>query len=125
MCISHLEVSSPARVVGDMSVGKSCLIKRYCESKFVARYIPTIGVDYGVRSVSISTRNNQTVTANVNFWDLSGDPSVSDIGQCFLNDAQCVLAVYDVGDRATFEHLEGWIKGTLFFSIAGSLMMMS
>jgi GTPase SAR1 family protein len=34
-------------------VGKSCLIKRYCEGKFVSRYISTIGVDFGVRAVTI------------------------------------------------------------------------
>ena len=27
---------------------QSCLIKRYCEKRFVAKYMPTIGIDYGV-----------------------------------------------------------------------------
>lgn len=27
---------------------QSCLIKRYCERRFVAKYLPTIGIDYGV-----------------------------------------------------------------------------
>ena len=27
---------------------QSCLIKRYCEKRFVSKYTPTIGVDYGV-----------------------------------------------------------------------------
>ena len=34
---------------GSEAVGKSCLIKRYCEEKFVSKYISTIGVDFGVR----------------------------------------------------------------------------
>jgi GTPase SAR1 family protein len=33
--------------MGEASTGKSCLIKRYCEEKFVAKYISTIGVDFG------------------------------------------------------------------------------
>lgn len=36
--------------VGNQEVGKSCLIKRYCEGRFVKRYISTIGVDYGVKN---------------------------------------------------------------------------
>lgn len=28
--------------------GQTCLIKRFCERRFVAKYFPTIGVDYGV-----------------------------------------------------------------------------
>jgi DnaJ family protein C protein 27 len=39
--------------IGNQEVGKSCLIKRYCEEKFVERYISTIGIDYGVKKLKI------------------------------------------------------------------------
>lgn len=28
--------------------GQSCIIKRYCEKRFVSKYLATIGIDYGV-----------------------------------------------------------------------------
>lgn len=28
--------------------GQSCIIKRYCEKRFVPKYLATIGIDYGV-----------------------------------------------------------------------------
>ena len=31
-------------IVGAEATGKSCLIKRYCEKRFVQRYLPTIGI---------------------------------------------------------------------------------
>ena len=40
--------------MGEGGSGKSCLIKRYCEEKFVSRYIATIGVDFGVKPIEIS-----------------------------------------------------------------------
>ena len=40
-------------VTGPFKSGKSCLIKNYCEGRFVKKYLPTIGIDYGVRSVEI------------------------------------------------------------------------
>ncbi len=55
--------------IGDAKTGKSCIIKRYCEGKFVNKYITTIGVDYGVKKVSV---NNKSVA--VNFFDISGSP---------------------------------------------------
>ena len=55
--------------VGDSKVGKSCIIKRYCEGRFVQKYITTIGVDYGVKKVTVSGRK-----IAVNFFDLSGSP---------------------------------------------------
>lgn len=61
---------NPIRVriiaVGDVGVGKSCLIKKYCEpDKFVKTHSPTIGVDYGVKSASVHVR--------IDFFDLSGN----------------------------------------------------
>jgi DnaJ family protein C protein 27 len=43
--------------IGDAESGKSCLIKRYCEGRFIQRYITTIGVDYGVKKSTIKNRN--------------------------------------------------------------------
>ncbi len=34
--------------MGDSGTGKSCLIKRYCEERFVPRYVNTIGVAQAV-----------------------------------------------------------------------------
>ena len=35
-------------MTGKTGVGKSCLIKRFCEDKFVSKHIATIGIDFGV-----------------------------------------------------------------------------
>ncbi|KAG2863675.1 hypothetical protein PC119_g9608 [Phytophthora cactorum] len=55
--------------MGESGVGKSCVIKRYCEEKFVSKYISTIGIDYGVKPVMVNGAE-----VRVNFWDLSGLP---------------------------------------------------
>lgn len=39
--------------VGNAEVGKSCLIKWYCEGWFIKRYISTIGIDYGVKKMEL------------------------------------------------------------------------
>jgi len=91
--------------MGEGSTGKSCLIKRYCEQRFVSKYIATIGVDFGVRSVNIGG-----VEVKVNFWDLSGHPEFFDVRNEFYRDAQGALLVYDVSSRRSFEALDGWLK---------------
>ena len=40
-------------MVGSERSGKSCLIKRYCEKRFVAKYLPTIGIDYGATKIYV------------------------------------------------------------------------
>lgn len=42
--------------VGDTQTGKSCLIKRFCEGRFINKYVTTIGVDYGVKKMNIQNK---------------------------------------------------------------------
>ena len=70
---------------GDSLSGKSCLVKRYCESKFVTKYIPTIGIDYGVKRVTLDGRD-----VRVNFFDFSGLDCYLDIRNEFYKDSQGV-----------------------------------
>lgn len=90
--------------MGSGGCGKSCLIKRYCEERFVSKYIATIGVDYGVKPVRVDG-----VDVRVNFWDLSGHSEFFEIRNEFYKDAQGCLLVFDVSSRESFEELDVWL----------------
>mmetsp|Transcript_32544 Transcript_32544/g.77231 ORF Transcript_32544/g.77231 Transcript_32544/m.77231 type:complete len:186 (+) Transcript_32544:402-959(+) len=91
--------------MGDASSGKSCLIKRYCEEKFVQKYISTIGVDFGVKSVVVDSHQ-----VKANFWDLAGGQEYFEVRNEFYRDAQGALLTFDVGSRASFESLDSWVQ---------------
>jgi len=91
--------------IGSEAVGKSCLIKRYCEGRFVQKYITTIGVDYGVKPVQILGHN-----VKANFFDTSGGDEYKEIRVEFYENASGVVLVYDVTSRRTFEDLEAWLE---------------
>ncbi|XP_006515116.1 dnaJ homolog subfamily C member 27 isoform X2 [Mus musculus] len=55
--------------MGNAEVGKSCIIKRYCEKRFVSKYLATIGIDYGVTKVQVRDRE-----IKVNIFDMAGHP---------------------------------------------------
>ena len=60
--------------IGSAKVGKSCLIKKYCEkNRFVSNYIPTIGVDYGVKSTTRMMEDGSTLNIKIDFFDFSGE----------------------------------------------------
>jgi DnaJ family protein C protein 27 len=98
--------------MGDTGVGKSCIIKRYCEKKFVARWISTIGVDFGVRNVRLGGDNGGGGgdEVKVNFWDMSGNADFRDVRVPFYADAQGALLVYDVTERKSFAALDNWVR---------------
>jgi len=93
--------------LGSATVGKSTLIKRYCESRFVQKYIPTIGIDYGVKPVRVLGHD-----LKVNFFDTSGGDEFREIRTEFYNmgHASAVLLVYDVTNRKSFADLTLWLE---------------
>lgn len=91
--------------MGEANTGKSCLIKRYCEQKFVPRYISTIGVDFGVRTVNVDNKEMK-----VNFWDLSGQSEFVDVRNEFYKDSQGCLLVFDVTSKSSFIALDKWAQ---------------
>ncbi|XP_076068109.1 dnaJ homolog subfamily C member 27-like [Oratosquilla oratoria] len=90
--------------LGNPGVGKSCLIKRYCEKRFVNKYVPTIGIDYGSTTVDVDGRK-----ISVHFFDTSGSPLFEEVRTEFYKDMQGILLTYDVTDRASFIALDGWM----------------
>lgn len=40
-------------LVGDSSVGKTCIIVRFTENTFTPSYITTIGIDFKIRTIEI------------------------------------------------------------------------
>ena len=84
-------------------MGKSCLIKRYCEEKFVKRYISTIGIDYGVKKLKLKNHN-----VAINFFDMSGNEDYKDIRTEFYTDVCGVIMVFDLDNRDSFNSLIHW-----------------
>lgn len=48
---------------------QSCLIKRYCEKRFVSKYMATLGIDFGVTTVKLPNHD-----VKVNIFDMAGQP---------------------------------------------------
>ncbi|KAJ0409101.1 hypothetical protein P43SY_002235 [Pythium insidiosum] len=91
--------------MGESGVGKSCVIKRFCEEKFVSKYISTIGIDYGVKPVTVLGQE-----VRVNFWDLSGLPEFLEVRNEFYKDTQGGILMFDVSNRKSFEALDPWLR---------------
>lgn len=54
-------------IVGDSSVGKSCLLLRFADDQFNENYMTTIGVDFRFKTVSSNSKN-----IKLQIWDTAG-----------------------------------------------------
>ncbi len=54
-------------IVGDSSVGKSCLLLRFADDQFNQNYLTTIGVDFRFKTVKSNNKN-----VKLQIWDTAG-----------------------------------------------------
>ena len=68
-------------------------------------YIPTIGIDYGVKPVT-----SDQYEVRINFFDMAGPDEYGEIRNEFYADAQACLLAYDISDACTFVRLRRWVE---------------
>ncbi|XP_065897917.1 dnaJ homolog subfamily C member 27-like [Dysidea avara] len=90
--------------LGAAECGKSCLIKRYCEKRFISKYMATIGIDYGVAKVMLDDYE-----VRVDVFDMAGQPFFYDVRNEFYKDVNGAIVVYDVTNQTSFNALDDWI----------------
>ncbi|MHA1754133.1 MAG: Rab family GTPase [Candidatus Odinarchaeia archaeon] len=90
-------------VLGDEKVGKTSIIFRYTERRFLGDYKPTIGIDFSAKIVEIGKYNVDLI-----IWDLGGQEKYRILRKHYLEGARGCVLVYDITNRTSFEHVENW-----------------
>jgi small GTP-binding protein len=98
---------------GNMAVGKSSILKRYCDNTFVMGSPPsTIGVDFKVNTVRASTGK----LVKLQISDLAGQERFHSVVGNYFKSAHAIMFVFDVGDLATFSAIERvWMEIARWF----------
>jgi Ras-related protein Rab-14 len=94
-------------IVGDMGVGKSCLLHQFTEKKFMAECPHTIGVEFGTRIIEVSGEK-----IKLQIWDTAGQERFRAITRAYYRGAAVALMVYDITRRSTYNHLSSWLTDT-------------
>ncbi|KAF2075576.1 hypothetical protein CYY_003119 [Polysphondylium violaceum] len=89
-------------IIGEKSVGKTSILKRYVDQRFVPLK-PTIGVDFVNKDVVV---NDKVVTLQL--WDTSGQERFRSLEISYYRGADCCILVYDITNEKTLEELKLW-----------------
>ena len=104
-------------LIGDTAVGKTSMILKYCEDKFLDTHLATIGVEF--KSKTILT-DKYKVTLNV--WDTAGQERFKSITKTFFQNANGVIFVYDITSNTSFSGVKNWIKDSEIFGKFESIL---
>ncbi|CAL8072901.1 unnamed protein product [Calicophoron daubneyi] len=92
-------------LLGDASVGKTCLLIGICDKKFSAQPNKTVGIDTKTRSVVIDGK--PTI---LELWDTAGQERFRSITANFYRKADGILVVYDCTSEESFLNTRQWLQ---------------
>ena len=92
-------------LLGDIGVGKTCLIKISVGENFDQKYQPTISFSFSSKEITYNEK-----TYKFNLWDTIGQEQFRSITKAFYKNAKIVIFVYDITNKESFESLEFWIN---------------
>lgn len=90
---------------GDYGVGKTSLAVRYTQNRFESSYLPTLGVDFYSKVVSLGEDSKIKVVV----FDTVGQSKLVSLRKRYYTGAHGAIIVYDITRRESFEHIEKWI----------------
>ena len=91
-------------LIGNSSVGKSSLLFRFCENVWDDSFVPTIGVDFKLKTLEVNGKK-----VKLQIWDTAGQERFKNITSSYYRGGNGVLVVYDITDRESFENLTSWL----------------
>lgn len=95
-------------VIGAGAVGKTSLLHRFVENKFLFQYKLTIGADF-LSKVIVGFPDPES-TVKLQIWDIGGQERYRFLRSSFFEGANGALAVFDVSRQQTFIELEEWLS---------------
>jgi len=106
-------------IIGDMGVGKSCLLHQFTEKKFIPDSPHTIGVEFGTRIIEVMGKK-----IKLQIWDTAGQERFRAVTRSYYRGAAGALLVYDITRRATYNHLTSWLTDARNLTNPNTVIMM-
>ena len=90
--------------IGNPSAGKTSLLNRICNDKFMPDYDSTIGVDFFTKTIYY----NESIF-KVQLWDSAGQEKYRSLIPSYVRGASIVFLIYDLSWRESFDAIKNWL----------------
>jgi len=96
----------PMKVVllGQSSVGKSSLVLRFVQDRFIPNTEGTIGAAFLVKSLPLTGE-----TVKFEIWDTAGQERYHSLAPMYYRGAQAAIIVFDLSSRDSFDKAQIWV----------------
>jgi small GTP-binding protein len=92
-------------IIGDVWIGKTCLMNALLGHDFNSIYIPTTGPEF--RPLHF-THAGQAV--RLQMWDTAGQEAYRAITRMYFRNSHIVLLCYQITQQSSFDSIESWLE---------------
>ncbi len=96
-------------LLGDTSVGKSCIVRRLVRDQFLDFQEPTIGSAFTTHTIFTETHN-----VNFEIWDTAGQERYRSLAPMYYRGAKVAIVVYDITNSGSLNGAKNWIRELKF-----------
>ena len=92
-------------LLGNSDVGKSSLLLRFVDDLWNESFVPTIGVDFKVKTIEIGDKK-----VKLQIWDTAGQERFRNVVSTYFRGSNGILLIYDITNKESFKNLEDWLS---------------
>ena len=92
-------------IIGDPGCGKSSLTKRFVHGKFSDQAIPTIGVDFLLKIITLP---DPEAVIRLQLWDVAGQERFGNLTKQYYRDAVAAILLMDITRPETLNGAAKW-----------------
>ena len=92
-------------LIGNMGVGKTSILTKYCDDKFNENIISTSGIEFKTKTIH---KNGYKVKMQI--WDTSGQERFRSITPNYFRSSDALLFVFDVTNEESFKVIKDFIN---------------
>ena len=103
-------------LLGDTSVGKTCLFKKITSGTFMEKNISTIGMDKKTLNFDIDVEEGgKTIKKciDISLVDTAGQERFRTITKSYFKCSDGIILMYDITNKDSFIHVENWMKSIM------------
>nr|XP_037278880.1 ras-like GTP-binding protein RYL2 isoform X2 [Rhipicephalus microplus] len=97
-------VDAKVVLLGALGVGKTSLITRYSQKKFIGTTSPTIGASFTTLRVNVGNTK-----VRIQLWDTAGQERFRAMAPLYYRKANAAIVAYDITSASSFEAMKQWV----------------
>jgi len=96
--------------VGDGGCGKTALVVRFSQGFFQENYKLTIGVEFAVKTIKVTTKDGKSYNVKLQIWDTGGQERFQYVRPLYYRGSMGSIVLFDLTNRESYDHIPKWLE---------------